>query len=215
MFRNTEYQSGRFYDTITLSQSFAGFLFSNQAADSLLILRDCDKRALEKQGVGILIRGTMKTIELTQGKVTTVDDDMYSYLMQWKWYARKGTNTFYAERNSGGIFSRRCFSIHRVVMDAPDNMLVDHIDGNGLNNCRSNLRVCTHSENMKNSQKHSNNTSGYKGVAWDEENKKWRAHIMVNRKHIQLGRFSTPEEAARVYDVAAKLYHGKFAKTNF
>jgi len=105
--------------------------------------------------------------------------------------------------------------MHRVILDAPMNMLVDHINGNGLDNRRENLRICTNTENLRNRGKDRDNTSGYKGVVIKKGEKKFRAQIRVNQKTIHLGSFSTPEEAARAYDDAAREYFGEFAWTNF
>src|ERR1043165_3940616 len=87
--------------------------------------------------------------------------------------------------------------------------LVDHIDGNGLNNRRSNLRLATYAQSSMNRGRNIKNSSGYKGV--DLKDGKWRAEIQVSRKKVYLGRFSTPEEAYAAYCEAAKKYHGEFA----
>ncbi|HEY4547820.1 MAG TPA: AP2 domain-containing protein [Pedomonas sp.] len=101
--------------------------------------------------------------------------------------------------------------MHRLLLSPPGDMLVDHIDGDGLNNCRHNLRVCTNSENMKN-RKSSGGVSRFKGVWRDGD--RWRATIRVNGKKICLGTHPTEERAARRYDAAARRWHGEFAKTN-
>ena len=149
-----------------------------------------------------------KQIPLTQSKFAIVDDEDFEYLNQWKWYVHKNGNNFYAVRG----FPKR-IQMHRVVMNTSDGIEVDHIDGNGLNNTRSNLRNCTHVQNMQNRKKNSDNTSGYKGVDW--HNEKWRAQITINKKIVFLGYFSSIEDAAHAYDTAAKEGHGNFAKTNF
>jgi hypothetical protein len=103
------------------------------------------------------------------------------------------------------------------VIDDP-TVEVDHRDGNGLNNRRrSNLRVCSHSQNGANQKKHKNNTSGFKGVVLYKDNRSrpWCARIKVEGRHIYLGYFATPDEAAKAYDAAAIRLHGEFARTNF
>ncbi len=94
-------------------------------------------------------------------------------------------------------------------------MKVDHWDGDGLNCRRGNLRAATHAQNLYNRGPQQNNKSGYKGVSWSRNAKKWWAHIQVDKKVIHLGYFDVAEQAARAYDVGALKYHGSFAKTNF
>lgn len=106
--------------------------------------------------------------------------------------------------------------MHREIMRAPEGVLVDHRDGDGLHNWRENLRNCTDAQNKMNRKVISaNNTSGYKGVSWSKKKRKWIAQSMINKKHIFIGHFSTPEEAARAYDEKARELFGEFARTNF
>lgn len=155
----------------------------------------------------------MKEIELTQGKVALVDDEDYEFLMQWDWYAyRSGKKvyfTYYSQRNIKiNEDKRSTLKMHRVIMGVTDPKLqVDHIDGNSLNNQRSNLRICTSVENCRNSKKRTGASSQYKGVSWHKVSEKWIAHIT-------LGSFKTEEDAALAYNEAAIRYHGKFAGLN-
>lgn len=100
-------------------------------------------------------------------------------------------------------------------MQPEDGFWVDHINGDTLDNRRSNLRLCTVSGNNHNRMKSKNNTSGYKGVSWLKQNQKWRAYIKVNSKDKHLGCYLDKEDAARAYDKAAKEYFGEFARLNF
>jgi len=160
----------------------------------------------------------VKEIRLTQGQVALVDDDMYDHLIQWKWFARLSMGRWwYAERESqsiGGQHHR--IYMHREIMQTPDGLFTDHINSDGLDNRRENLRICTNAENQHNQQKQKREcSSSFKGVSWDKIDKKWQAHIRVNLKQIRLGRFDSEIQAALTYDEAAKEYYGEFAKTNF
>lgn len=171
--------------------------------------------------------GNMKTIQLTQGKVTMVDDEDYDYLMQWKWHAANARGvTHYAARTINKSKSNTgkhvYIPMHRQIMNAPKNIIIDHIDHNGLNNQKSNLRECTCSQNSRYKIKAKNKRSEYKGVSFNrfiKGNKEYQyicAHIRIdNRKLKFLGSFKTEEAAARAYDEAAKLYFGEFAYLNF
>lgn len=155
-----------------------------------------------------------KQIQLTQGKFTLVDDADYEWLVQWKWrYDGKG----YAIRGAviPGTGKQKAVRMHQVIMSTPDGMEVDHQDCDGLNNQRKNLRVCTHAQNLYNRKKTSNNKSGYKGVCWHEEGKKWMAVARKDKQTIYLGLFKDPEDAARAYDAKARELFGEFARTNF
>ena len=148
-----------------------------------------------------------KIIPLLHGKQTIVDDEDFDNLSKYKW---RCNSNGYVVRGSAARFR-----LHRVIMDAPVGMEVDHINGDTLDNRRENLRLCIHAENGRNRQLNMNNKSGYKGVSWNERDKKWRAMIKINLHHIYLGQFTDSMEAARAYDEAAQKYYGEFAKTNF
>lgn len=155
----------------------------------------------------------MKEIQLTQGKVTQVDDEDYEYLNQWKWLAHYAHGHNYADRGQWNKVKANMDAIkmHRVIMETPPYLDVDHIDGDGLNNQRSNLRNCTRSVNMQNQKARS--PSGYKGVYYDKGY--IRSMIAKNGKLIHLGYFKTEEEAARAYDQKALELYGPNARINF
>jgi len=104
--------------------------------------------------------------------------------------------------------------MHRVIMNTPIHLEVDHVDHNTLNNQRYNLRNCSHCQNSKNQKSHKDSTSKYKGV-FQKRPDRFQSHITQNGKIIHLGTYKTEEEAARAYDEAAKRLHGKFAYLNF
>ena len=152
-------------------------------------------------------------IPLTQGQVALIDDGDYERINQYKWWAQKDSRTgkFYA---MGWVNGNRVL-LHRFIMDAPPGTEVDHIDGNGLNCQRDNLRLASHLNNMRNRGKGNNNTSGYKGVSPYKRDENYLAHINVDGVKHNLGYFDTAEEAALVHDDAARKYHGEFANLNF
>lgn len=154
---------------------------------------------------------------------TWVDDKNYEWINQWNWTrTRKMGNTFYAMRNVYENGKRRTLLMHRVILNAPDGMDTDHRDGNGLNNLEKNLRLCTTSENCRNSYKQNRKTySRYKGVTWrkDRKSRKWQVQIRITKdgKKIKynLGNFGSERKAAKAYDAKAKELFGEYAKLNF
>lgn len=104
--------------------------------------------------------------------------------------------------------------MHRLIIGAREGEYVDHINGNGLDNRRSNLRIATAMTNQQNRKLQKNNKSGYKGVSWDNTNRAWICQIRVNKRSKFLGYFKDAQEAGKAYDVAAEKYFGKFAKLN-
>ncbi len=154
----------------------------------------------------------MKEIPLTKGKVAFVDDDLYEFLMQWKWSTLENDH-YYAVRTDK---FNKMILMHRVVMNAPKGTKVDHRNSSEtLDNRRENLRLCTNSQNTCNSKKRSDNTSGYKGVTWSKVSQKYQAGITKDGQRYHLGLFIDPKDAALAYDAKAHELHGEFARTNF
>lgn len=152
----------------------------------------------------------MKEINLTQGKVAIVDDGDFDWLSKWKWtYNQNG----YAVRNVKQGHKQTRIYMHRAIMNA-GRLKVDHKDGDTLNNQRQNLRLCSQSQNIQNSRKRTDNTSGHKGVTFHRASGKWAASICTNGRRLHLGLFDSIEDAVVCYQSAADKYHGEFACTS-
>ncbi len=170
----------------------------------------------------------MREIPLTQGKVALVDDEDFEILSHYKWHARKIRGKFYAGRGEylgktkEGTYKTICVHMHRQIMGIDDiNTQIDHKNGDGLDNRRDNLRLASPNENRRNLSKlKKNNSSGFRGVIKRKDSKNgeiWRARIAgPDGRKKSLGQFTSPEEAARAFDRAAKELYGSFCgKLNF
>lgn len=161
----------------------------------------------------VRIVGDDAFVTLTQGFEAVIDAQDAALVEAWNWAAQVRETAVYAFRKPRENGAQRMTYLHRVLMGEPKGLVVDHIDGDTLNNRRSNLRVATHAENGRNSRRSRANTSGFKGVWWHRRGSKWRAGICVAGKKIFLGGFSTPEEAHAAYVAAATVLHGEFANS--
>ena len=155
----------------------------------------------------------MKTIPLTRGHGALVDDEDYDRIASVKWYASVQSNVTYANRDTCESGKRVTVSMHRFIMQPPKGMRVDHINGDGLDNRKANLRICTPGENLRN-QRRAKGRSAFKGVSFHAHNKKWRAQICVDGRRMCLGYFPDERSAAMKYDAAALIHFGEFACTN-
>jgi hypothetical protein len=158
----------------------------------------------------------MKEIKLTQGQVAQVDNEDYDFLNQWEWCAHKYPNTYYADRqqNINGI--RKTIKMHRVILNTPSSMKTDHIDHNGLNNQKDNLRICNSQQNCMNVIPFG--SVKYKGVSILYENNKgkiYEANIRLNGIKQRIGIFRNETLAAKAYDKKARELFGEFAYINF
>ena len=153
-----------------------------------------------------------RLIELTFGKYAIVDAQDYDRLSKYKWFALERGRSLYAKTF---LLNGKPLHMHRLVTSAPPHLVVDHINHNGLDNRKQNLRLCTHAQNQKNTRPRSGGTSKYKGVHWEKTKKKFRAKIMYNRKSIHLGYFDDEIAAAKAYDKKAKELFGEYAYLNF
>lgn len=156
----------------------------------------------------------MKTLTLTRGLVALIDDGDFDRVRQIEWYASKpnGKRTTIYARSKTKV-NGQYTSLHRFVMEAPGNLCVDHINGDGLDCRRSNMRLATTSQNLHNRGPLASNTSGYKGVT--KQDSRWAVFIRHNGEPIYLGRFKGKVEAAKAYDAKARELYGEFAYQNF
>jgi len=143
-----------------------------------------------------------------------IDGEDFEKVDKYKWGLKPCRDIFYLHRTFGYKENKTSQSLHRYIMDCPPGMVVDHIDGNPLNNCRSNLRICLQSDNMKNRKNNINGTSKYKGVSFHKRDKVFIASIRVNTKLIHIGNFKNETEAAKAYNESAIKLHGEFARLN-
>lgn len=156
----------------------------------------------------------MKRIPLTRGMEALVDDEDYARAMSaGPWFACRGRDTFYAQRNTRRADGRHTSqALHKFLTGW---QRTDHINRDGLDNQRENLRETTNAENLRNRGRQKNNASGFKGVSWHKGRGKWQAQIRANGQTRALGRYVDPVEAAHAYDEAALELHGEFAALNF
>jgi len=157
----------------------------------------------------------MKEIYLTQGKIALIDDEWFEEFIKYKWQAHYDpvTQAYYAVRRESVFLGHKSIQMSRVVIGAPENTFVDHIDHNTLNNQAENLRLATVAQNQYNRKPNRNNPTGYKGVK--PHGRGYMARIRVNGVELYLGTWDTPQQAAAIYDKAAKEYFGDYAYLNF
>jgi len=155
------------------------------------------------------IAGAVAYVPLTQGKEALISSADADFIGQWIWcYNSRG----YAYRKARKGSRQVTLYLHRVLLDAPDGTVVDHINGDGLDNRRLNLRFCTHAQNMVNRKLNINNSSGFKGVVWHKPRRKFIAQIQCGGKRIHLGYYLTAELAHKAYLAASAELHGQFAR---
>lgn len=150
------------------------------------------------------------------GLVALVDEQDADEVLPYRWtvLCQPPYRRFYAATNVQQ--GKSLLRMHRLILGIDDPRVeVDHIDGNGLNNVRSNLRIATRLQNARNLSRRSDNTSGFKGVSWRAKKGDWRAYIVCNGRQSHLGCFDNAEDAARAYDRAALERFGPFARLNF
>ena len=164
---------------------------------------------------GLSRGGLMPTVSipLNHGKTALIDDQDAERVSGFSWYAHFQHDRWYVQTWRQEI--RRPLSLHRFILDAPPDILVDHRSGDGLDCRRANLRECSSFGNNQNSRLKRSNTSGFKGVSFKRASGKWVAQIVAFGRHQYLGLFESPVDAALAYDAAARIHFGEFGRFNF
>lgn len=156
-----------------------------------------------EEAQSVLRRGS---VALTHGVVAIVDECDYDSVIEHNWHAIRRETTWYARRWDG-------VWMHNFIMGNRKGLIIDHINHNGIDNRRANLRLCTHAENCRNKRK-TRGTSKYKGVSWNPRKMQWEVRIGHNNKMLWIGYFGEECDAATAYNVAAQLFFGDFACLN-
>lgn len=146
-----------------------------------------------------------KEIKTKNGDVIKVDSSDYDYLIKFKW----------SLIGKGYAYNHKLGMMHRIIMNTPKELQVDHLNKDKLDNRKLNLRNCTNKENSHNTEGSKKSTSKYKGVSWCNTRGKWSSQIVHNGINLFIGRFNTEEEAGRAYDAKVKELFGEYAHLNF
>lgn len=157
---------------------------------------------------------SMATFEIKGGHVVLLDDKDLPLVQDYKWYARPTNGNIYAKARLGSGRSAPQGDMPRVIMNPKPGQFVDHINGNGLDNRRANLRICRQKDNARNCRRPVG-ASGYRGVRFRRDRGSWVAHLSIDNKEVYVGSYASADEAARARDEAALKHHGQFAVLNF
>jgi len=154
----------------------------------------------------------MKEIRLTQGKVALVDDVDFEEISKYKWYP---LNSQLNHVCAFTCIKNKVNYMHRMIINAPIGTMVDHINGNPLDNQRANLRLCTNAQNQQNRKTKGKGKSDFRGLSFRKKWNTWEIHVRVNGRQTYIGSSKNEIEAAKLYDIAAIKFHGEYASTNF
>lgn len=150
-------------------------------------------------------------IQLSRNAVAWVDKDVFELLNKHKWTYDPTTGYAYRRLTVEGVYKK--IYMHRLIMNNPKVLQIDHINGNGLDNRKQNLRICSRSDNQHNRGKNKNNKSGHKNIYWHTQTSKWRVGVMHKRKNYHGGEFDNLEDAVKARDRLQIQFHGSFARS--
>jgi AP2 domain len=165
----------------------------------------------------IRIEGNIAYVPLTRGYEAVIDAADVHLVEGWNWYANIDGNTIYAARKTPRKPGPRTSIImHRAIMACEKDVMIDHRNGNGIDNTRGNLRSATNTQNQWNQNPPPRGSSRFRGVCWAKDTQKWQAQICIgaDKKRLYLGQFANETDAASAYNTAALIYHGDFASIN-
>ena len=167
-----------------------GKIMDNEPKNEIILYEDCAEVVIyNREGEEV-------------GRVL-IDKEDVEKIKNYKW-----------SMGNGYVYNGTVGKMHRFLMNCPSNKIVDHINHNTLDNRKTNLRICTQTENCMNRNKRKNTTSQYKGVCWDKQRSKWSVQIAINNKRKYVGLYDSEFEASIEYDRYAIMYHGIYCKTN-
>lgn len=162
----------------------------------------------------VTIKNGIVHIPLSRGEEAIADEQDLHIVSGHNWSTQRKRNTSYAMRNENIDGKNACIYLHREIAKAKEGDIVDHINRNGLDNRRGNIRIATFSQNKCNSKLQKNNVSGYRGVYWRRDREKYQAQIQINGVKIRLGNFKSIDEAHEAYKAASLKYHGEYGRAN-
>lgn len=161
----------------------------------------------------IRVEGNIAYVPLTLGHEAIIDASDVFLVSQWNWHAMPRANTVYAKRTDNTQTPKQTVLLHRAILSDRQSMIIDHRNGNGLDNRRCNLRFATNAQNQHNRRIGADNTSGFKGVYWHQAGQGWAAQISLNGKIQYLGIYETAQCAHAAYCEASAKLHGPFGRT--
>jgi hypothetical protein len=200
---------------IRTRRSYADVPDSVPLSGTLLATPSTAQRAPSPTQRDVVVVGDVALLDVAHGRTALLDAADVPLIEGRLWRTRKGKHTFYVETRDAQLGGRVSTALlHRVLMTPPAGMVVDHINGDGLDNRRQNLRVVSVAQNNLNSRVRRDSVSGVKGAFYRSRTGRYYSRIKVAGRYVGLGSFLTAEEAADAYAKASALHHGEFGRTH-